>query len=437
MARAELPEVIVIDITEHKRDGYAICRQLKADPLTQDIPVIFINVLDTVADKLEAFAIGGVDYISRPFQWEEVHARVRTHLAIQRSQAELQLANERLERSLVEIERYAREQTRLNQLSSALYCCDSLGEAYAACIPFLHDLFAGQQGTLYRSVPGTWQVERVDQWGAGAAMPLTLGPLDCPALAGTLLGPVIDPAMIDGCGVCGPHAINAVICRKLHIRGQLSGLLHLRGSADESAAERDHWARLGLTTADLLALAFTNLRLREHLREQAVRDPLTGLFNRRFLEEVLAQHLSQAARHHRPLAICLLDLDHFKLVNDSYGHDAGDMVLRAVGDHLRARLRASDTACRFGGEEILLVLPEIAPEHALLRADSLRQDIHAMSLKYGEQLLPPVSVSIGVATFPEHGPTPAALIAAADEALYRAKAGGRNAVCLAEIARER
>jgi diguanylate cyclase (GGDEF)-like protein len=201
---------------------------------------------------------------------------------------------------------------------------------------------------------------------------------------------------------------------------------------DETESITDHVLPLMIRTADLLALALANLHLRENLHEQAIRDPLTGLFNRRFLNEALARKLSEAQRHQRALALLLLDIDHFKRINDTYGHDAGDAVLRAVGRLLSSGLRAEDTACRFGGEEMLLVLSEITREDALASAERLRKTICTLDIESGGAVLPLITVSIGVSLFPYHGTTADTLITAADHALYEAKTGGRNRVCVAK-----
>jgi diguanylate cyclase (GGDEF)-like protein len=221
------------------------------------------------------------------------------------------------------------------------------------------------------------------------------------------------------------------ICVQIQTGGELFGVLHVRTGPDSPETLHTHVMPLAIRAADLLALALSNLHLRENLREEAIRDSLTGLFNRRYLSESLGQKLSQAQRHKRTVGLILLDIDHFKHINDTYGHDAGDAVLRSIGTLLRTHLRAEDTACRFGGEEILLALPEIIEGDALRRSNELRQMIGALKLSYGGITLPCVTISMGVAIFPYHGLSSDELITAADQALYRAKAAGRNRVCVA------
>jgi diguanylate cyclase (GGDEF)-like protein/PAS domain S-box-containing protein len=167
--------------------------------------------------------------------------------------------------------------------------------------------------------------------------------------------------------------------------------------------------------------------LQERLREQSIRDALTGLYNRRYLEETLARELISAARQHHPVSVIMGDLDHFKAVNDHYGHVAGDEVLRIFGSLMKRHARASDIYCRYGGEEFLLVLPHMAKDAAADRAEQLRSAMAAAPVPYGASQIA-VTASFGVATFPDDGRIGDELVAAADRALYAAKASGRNRV---------
>jgi len=168
--------------------------------------------------------------------------------------------------------------------------------------------------------------------------------------------------------------------------------------------------------------------LREKLREQAMRDKLTGLYNRHYVEEWFGLELRRAQRHGRPLAAIMLDIDHFKRFNDSFGHEAGDLVLRELAGVLRRFARESDVACRYGGEEFLVLLPECPFDAALPRAERLREEIAKLELRYDDQPLGLVSVSLGVAAFPDHAKESEELLRRADEALYLAKQTGRNRV---------
>jgi diguanylate cyclase (GGDEF)-like protein len=167
------------------------------------------------------------------------------------------------------------------------------------------------------------------------------------------------------------------------------------------------------------------------LRELSVRDPLTGLFNRRYMEEILALEIIRAMRKEYPIGIIMVDIDHFKRFNDIHGHAAGDAVLSQAGDFLRKCVRASDAACRYGGEEFVFVLPEASQKITQMRAEHMREDIRNLRISFQDQILEAVTLSIGVAVFPMNGSTGEAILRAADAALYQAKDAGRDRVIVA------
>lgn len=168
----------------------------------------------------------------------------------------------------------------------------------------------------------------------------------------------------------------------------------------------------------------------EMLREQTIRDPLTGLFNRRYLDESLERELSRARRESLPLSLVMIDIDRFKQLNDTHGHPAGDEVIKRIGDLIRKGARSADLPCRYGGEEFLLVLPNMPLDKAVERAEQWRVAFAEERIVYGGTVLA-ATLSAGVATFPAHGGTCGALIAAADQALYSAKQAGRDRVAVA------
>jgi diguanylate cyclase (GGDEF)-like protein len=194
---------------------------------------------------------------------------------------------------------------------------------------------------------------------------------------------------------------------------------------------RDSRQRLAVGTASQVALSLASLQLRETLREQSIRDPLTLLFNRRFLEESLERELQLAGRKKQSTAILFLDLDHFKRFNDTFGHDAGDLVLQSLADLFRNFFRTTDICCRYGGEEFAIILPESTSVDAATRADALRSEVKNLRLQYKKHPLGPLTVSVGVAAFPEHGSTSEELLKIADECLYESKARGRDVVTVA------
>ena len=182
--------------------------------------------------------------------------------------------------------------------------------------------------------------------------------------------------------------------------------------------------------AERLASTLSNLKLREALRTQSIRDPLTGWFNRRFMEETLEREIRRAARNRRPLAIIMLDVDNFKEFNDSYGHEAGDVALQDLCQVLKTHVRSEDVACRYGGDELVLILPDTSAELAGQRAEEMRTPSDSVEIQYHGQPAGTLTLSCGVATSPVNGITAQELLRAADAALFRAKREGRDRVQL-------
>jgi diguanylate cyclase (GGDEF)-like protein len=216
------------------------------------------------------------------------------------------------------------------------------------------------------------------------------------------------------------------LCIPLVTHDELVGMLHLEGLADGPGCEDQE--RLAVTVAEQLALALGNARLRESLRRQSVLDPLTGLFNRRHFDAALKRELARARRKNVPVSLVLVDIDHFKRVNDDYGHAVGDAVLRTFAQQLRLGIREGDIACRYGGEEMVLLLPECAAADAGARAEAIRIALAAITPNPEGDGPQQVTASFGVAAYPAHAQDAEALFWAADKALYRAKQQGRNRV---------
>ena len=217
------------------------------------------------------------------------------------------------------------------------------------------------------------------------------------------------------------------------------GMLHLQ-SVEDSGPLADAFLsgppelpdeKLIATFTDHIALALANLRLKQKLYQLAIRDGLTGLHNRRYMEESLEREIHRAKRKGTSLGILMMDIDHFKNFNDRHGHAAGDTLLKALGNHLKNSVRADDIACRYGGEEFTLILPDLTLETALLRAEALRAGAEQLRVNYRGWELEKISLSIGVALFPQNGTTWEITLREADKALYEAKEGGRNRVVAA------
>ena len=281
------------------------------------------------------------------------------------------------------------------------------------------------------------RLEQAVSWGGSTNSEEAFSPQECWALRRGHVHAFSDPASDLACphterkkGLRGPY-----LCVPMAVQSEVIGVLQIELRQDrvksDALQEFPVKRQLAVALAERIGLALGNIRLRENLKQQTVQDPLTGLYNRRFLEESLNREIASAARKKQTFAVLMLDVDHFKRFNDTFGHEAGDAVLRSLSDSLRGAIRGSDVACRYGGEEFVILLPESSETGALGRAKNILELVRALQLKFDGQPLGPITVSIGVATFPKNGETAHAIIRAADQALYLAKGAGRDTVIVA------
>lgn len=224
-------------------------------------------------------------------------------------------------------------------------------------------------------------------------------------------------------GSTGAH-----ICIPLAAHHETLGTLYLRLAAEQDADYLEKKKAKATAFAEQVALSIRSLQLREQLRELSIRDPLTGLLNRRHMEESLLRELSRATRTKQPLSVIMMDVDHFKNFNDTFGHEAGDHVLKEVGQLLQKSVRDSDIACRFGGEEFTLILPDADCETALEIGQRIRKAVKGLQLSLGRQPLGHITISAGISVFPTDGDTLQQLLSTADQALYEAKEKGRDRI---------
>jgi diguanylate cyclase (GGDEF)-like protein len=335
---------------------------------------------------------------------------------------------------IYELEQFRREQITLRKLCSYLKSALTSLEAHAAIECFGPQLWPEATGAVYVLNASGDHLERSASWGDVALNRQSLSWQDCWAMRRMQPHGMRDTG---GGLLCAhiTHPSDALpsLCVPLIAQSQLLGVLHLQRLKSVSiAAQNTTHADLGtapaVVVAEELSLALSNMKLRDSLREQSIRDPLTGLFNRRFVDEYFVQELARAQRAKRQISVVALDIDHFKRINDTYGHSAGDAVLKSVSGILRAHVRDSDVASRVGGEEFLLLLAESPLQFAAMRAEDIRSAIHETSIHFEDKSLGPITASFGAAAYPDHGRTPDALFRAADEALYSAKNSGRNRV---------
>jgi len=349
----------------------------------------------------------------------------------QRAQNALQQANEMLTEWVRELEVRNKETLLLTEMGDRLQSCLTTEEACGVITKSALLLFPNDSGALFVTNPSKNLVEAMAVWGGYAAHEPVFSPESCWALRSGRLHRVDDPAKSQICGHVRQGIRNGYLCVPMVAQGEAVGILHLEmgpPGADGRPVMTDAKSRLALSVADHLGLALASLRLRETLHIQSIRDPLTGLYNRRYMEESLERELRRADRKQRPLAALMLDLDHFKRYNDTLGHAAGDQMLRSIGNFLQSRMRKDDIVCRYGGEEFTIIMPESSLEIATQRAERLREDSKRLEINLNGQFIGSVTFSVGIACFPEHGTTSDQLLHAADLALYRAKAAGRDCV---------
>ena len=325
-----------------------------------------------------------------------------------------------------ELKRREAEIKQINELYEVLQACNSQQEAYPIIGSVAAQLFPGASGSLAVAVSRGHQMETVVEWGAEPRMAPRFLLDDCWALRRGQMQAVAAPGALQSCHHFSSAPRGSYICLPLTVRGDLLGLLNSRCAPGESLGTEQRQL-LGVL-GEVIKLSLSSLKLRDALRAQAIRDPLTGLFNRNYLDETLRRELSRAARHQTPLCVAMLDIDGFKAFNDTYSHHAGDVLLKALGTLFLKQLRASDIVCRYGGDEFVLVLPEANVDQVAERLNRIRTEAKNMECRYEGRLLPAASLSAGVAQWPGNGATAEDIVKAADSALYSAKHSGRDQV---------
>ena len=436
------PDLILTDCYMPGIDGFALTTEIRRRAELRHIPVIMLTSAESKDEMLRGLACGASDYILKPFDESELLARVNTHLVNKKLFDEIQYEREKLSRSNRVITGILNELSLLSDMGTRLQACRSMPETYEIIAGALRQLYPASAGELViQQGPGQSYVA-VSAWGpVEKRICKDFTPAQCSALKLGIEFAYEKDAGGKPCSNSAIFACSACICIPLHEQNGIFGMLHLeqfddtRHTGDTSAGrtlDGDRWHILR-TAAEHVRLALCNLRLQESLREQSIRDPLTKLYNRRNIYEFLEHEISRAQRMCRKLGLIMLDLDHFKEFNDRHGHTAGDGLLESVSSALSRMTRKMDMACRYGGEEFIVVLPEIERQHIMKRAERIRTEIE-------KSIRPdpagteggPVTVSLGIATLPYNGAAAQQLIDAADAALYKAKNSGRNRSVLAE-----
>ncbi len=362
---------------------------------------------------------------------------------------ELQKANAKLLKGIEALEQSTRETERLSEMVDLLQASPDTEEACEVIADQMGKFFPEDSGVLYLYHSSRNILDRATSWGSSLPDTLVFKPEECWGLRRGKMHiveannanpdkPEINTSLI--CPHISPDGLADYLCVPLVAQGEALGLLHLRHKEGEAVFDElgnvVEWYGQAKrqriqSIIDSLSLSLANLKLRSTLRQQSIRDPLTGMYNRRYMEETLEREVLRAARNDETVGVIMLDIDHFKEFNDTFGHQAGDILLQSLGQFFLSHVRGEDVACRYGGEEFILLLPGSSLDETCQRAEEMRETVHHMSVDFKGQALGKITLSFGISVYPNHGVTPDVLIQSADQALYRAKSEGRDRVVVA------
>ena len=375
--------------------------------------------LDSYGSKLEDLVA------QRTRELEQIKASLETSVA-ERTE-ELRISNERLMAQANDLSRHNQEMILFDEANELLQACATEQEAYAIVARTAENLFKPHAGALYLINSSRDLLETAAAWGSAPPPNPTFRAGECWALRRGQ-SHICTGTEIRCAHVRDPTAHSA--CIPLIGQGETLGILHLTCDASGNYTEHElaDTCRMAKNLAEHLGLAVANLKLRDAMRNMSIHDALTGLYNRRYLDEALAQELGRARRNDQEVAVIMFDVDHFKAFNDSFGHQAGDAVLRELGRFVKSSIRPGDLGCRYGGEEFAVILSPSTLGGAMARAEELRQGVKLLSTRNEKQPLGQITISLGVAVFPLHAADPKTLMNAADLALYEAKHSGRDCV---------
>lgn len=308
----------------------------------------------------------------------------------------------------------------LARMTQRLQGCENFADVINVAELFAPNIAPGIAGRLYILDRDPWQMRCVAEWLSPDGQNTPFHPDECWAVRRGQSHPPVNGEPDIACYHLPETSLNNTLCVPLIAQGEAIGLLTFQNITPETAPSRAYLELM----AEALGLALANQRLRDALLEKALFDPLTGLRNRHHLEDTLRTQMAQAMRNHEPVSCLMIDIDHFKSINDRFGHEAGDQVIKSVASIVQRAVHDSGLAFRYGGEEFLAILSGANEDVAQACATDIFNSVHDLSLRYGLSEIGPVDVSIGIASYPQHAQSDS-LLRAADVALYRAKELGR------------
>ena len=357
----------------------------------------------------------------------DITERKQTEVKMKTAQEELFIINNKLEER-------NRQNSLLSEMRELLQSCSNAEEVPTIVVSYATKLFHGTDGALFLLSDSRTALQSVASWGN---FPKDVdnnifAPDACWGLRQGRVYVVEDMKTSPICPHLKQSLSNAYVCLPLIGKGELFGLLHL-GTKQSAQEDQRQWdiaelKEIAVIFAEYLALSIANIKLSEKLTNQSIRDPLTKLYNRRYMDEIIGHEILRAARRQTGIGVVMIDIDHFKQINDTYGHETGDEYLMELADFFRLKIRGSDFVFRYGGEEFILILPESSVEATYKYAELLRKEIKNMKVHFRGQLLPSITLSFGIAAYPDHGLDTIELIRVADKALYTAKEEGRDRV---------
>jgi len=428
----ECPDLVLLDIMMPKVNGLQLLERIRNEPRWRDLPVLMISSMDPEDGTAKALGLGASDFVSKPFRVKELLARVESQLKRGR---ELRTAREesRARGAIADILRELTDSVKPDEIYHILARRVARALNISRC-----SLVLAQPGDVYGTVVVAYENPMLRNLRIELARyPEMLKALetDQPVIVGDVSS---DPlfgevrAMWAMSGI--PVPTQSVVALPFRMPAEQCGVLYLRTVHGETPLTRED-AQFADTVIKAAVAAIEKahdfeavVSDKERLEFLAATDALTGCLNRRALLEAVEREVDRARRYNLVLSLLMVDLDHFKRINDTLGHLVGDTVLRQLGEMLLRDARSVDAVARYGGDEFVIVLPETAAHGAMMFADRMRQRI--ANFPFGEPTRPVrVTASVGVACFPDPAvDTPESFIALADAALYRAKADGRNVV---------
>lgn len=405
----------------------------------KDLPVLVREISDRDSGNIEL----RLD-INDQLQWIQLHISrlpdeqsetggrvviIRDISTRKRDEARLEEINHELLKWVGELNQHISQIRTLNKMIALLQATEHLEQSHRILIEHMPRVFPGVAGGFYIRREGSNLMDLAASWNLYRPIKRLVSMQECFALqrqAFYLLRAGQDKL---SCEHLDRDDDYDYLCVPVMVQDEIIGLLHFFAPGTELDEQR-------LTTdraaSDSIALALANIKMREMLIEQSIHDPLTGLYNRRYMEETLRREMLRAERNSATLAVIMVDVDHFKRFNDNYGHPTGDLILQKVSRIIENSIRGDDVACRYGGEEFVLIMPGTDLEVAQQRAQALRERVKAQYLAINDHAREMITISLGIAVYPEHGQHPEALLKSADHALYQAKQAGRDRVMMAE-----